>query len=183
MNTMQIEPTSLPGLLLITPELKEDARGNFAEIYRADVFAKHGLPFSVVQINHSHSLRNVLRGLHVQMDPPLGKVVRVTAGEAFVAAVDVRRDSPTLGQWFGVSLTPGPRQMLFVPAGFAIGFCVTGETADVEYLCDALYNPRGDTAIRFDDPDIGIRWPVANPTLSERDQHAESFAQWLSRGK
>lgn len=136
---------------------------------------------SFVQENHSLSKKGVLRGLHFQYDPPLGKMMRVVRGAAFVVAVDIRFNSPTRGKWFGIELSAENQKQLFAPAGFASGFCVTGEVAEVEYHYTVHYNAKGEAAIRYDDTQIAIAWPKKDPIVSDRDQQAMSFAEWLKR--
>jgi dTDP-4-dehydrorhamnose 3,5-epimerase len=179
---MYIQPLRIPGLFLVTPKRHEDARGFFMEVYREDEFMAAGVTDqSFVQENHSSSMRGVLRGLHVQYDPPLGKLIRIIHGAAFVVAVDIRFHSPTRGKWFGVELSAQNKQELFVPAGFASGFCVTGDIAEVEYHYTVHYNPHGEASIRWDDPELRIDWPIKDPIVSERDKQGVSFAEWLAK--
>ena len=178
---MQIrkESTHLGEIVIVAPEVFEDERGFFMETYRADQFAALGLPTNFVQDNHSRSKKDVLRGLHFQYDPAMGKLMRVTWGEAFLVAVDLRKGSPTLGKWWGTELSAKNKKWMWAPASFARGFCVLSEWAEVQYKTTGIYNGQTDISIRFDDPDIGIRWPVSHPQISERDRKAMSFAQWL----
>lgn len=181
---MQIEKLPIDGLFLITPKRHEDARGFFMEVYRYDAFMEAGVcyhPF--VQENHSYSKAGVLRGLHVQYGPPLGKLIRIINGAAFVVAVDIRHNSPTCGKWFGVELSAENQKQLFAPAGFASGFCVTGDVAEVEYHYTVHYNAGGEASIRYDDPDINVDWPIQNPIVSDRDKQSLSFQEWLSRSE
>lgn len=178
---MTIEETKCNGLFLITPEIKGDSRGFFMEVYRRDVFAAHGIPTDFVQCNHSRSSQGVVRGLHFQFDPPLSKLMRVISGTAWMVAVDIRPASPTLGQWVAHELSAENKVQLYAPAGFAAGFCVTGEHAEVEYHYSALYNQAGESNIMWNDPELGIPWPITNPTLSPRDQRAKTFKEWLAR--
>ncbi len=180
---LTIEPTPLPDLYVITPEVFEDERGFFMETYRADQFQQFGLPTNFVQDNHSRSRRGVLRGLHFQWEPPMGKLMRVTIGSAFLVAVDIRRDSPTLGKWFGLEVSAENRKQVWAPAGFARGFCVLSDVAEIQYKCTGLYNNSAESGIRWDDPGIGIDWPIKNPILSAKDQQAQSLKQWLSRSE
>ena len=173
------ESTHLGEIVIVSPEVFEDERGFFMETYRADQFEALGLPTNFVQENHSRSKRNVLRGLHLQYDPPMGKLMRVTRGRAFLAAVDFRKGSPTLGKWWGTELSAENKRWMWAPASFARGFCVLSDWAEVQYKTTATYNAQTDIAIRFDDPDIGIRWPISEPQISDRDRKAISFAQWL----
>lgn len=179
---MTIEESPLPGLFLLRPKVIEDARGFFSEVFRLDEMAMCGIHPTFVQMNHSSSKPGILRGLHFQWDPPLGKFIRVLSGTAFMAAVDIRKKSPTLGQWFGVEVSRANRLSLFAPPGFATGFCVVGdEDAEVEYCYTALYNQKGEGVIRWNDPAIGIEWPVENPSVSERDAKAGTFAEWMAK--
>jgi dTDP-4-dehydrorhamnose 3,5-epimerase len=178
---VRVDTTPIPDVLLVSPEVYQDPRGFFMEVYRRDVFAEAGLPTTFVQLNHSRSVRNVTRGLHFQWEPPMGKLMRVTHGSAFLVAVDIRTGSPTLGKWFGTELTAESKRQLWAPAGFARGFCVTSEAAEIEYLTTGTYNSQGEAGIRWDDPTIGIIWPVTTPILSDRDRIAPTFAEWLSR--
>ncbi len=178
---MNIEPTKLKGLVTIHPDTKGDARGFFLEVYRKDIFEQNGLPFHFVQENHSSSMKNVLRGLHFQWEPKLGKLIRVIKGKAFTVAVDIRPSSPTLGEWVGIELSEENKIQVFAPAGFATGFAVTGEIADVEYHYTALYNPNGESNIKWNDPAIGIEWPVVDPIISPRDEKAQTLEEWLSK--
>lgn len=166
---MQAHSTTLPGVLVIEPNVFGDDRGFFMETYHAAKFSELGIPESFVQDNHSRSARGVLRGLHFQEPRPQGKLVRAVTGTIFDVAVDIRRGSPTFGQWFGIELNETNKLQLWVPAGFAHGFCVVSDTADVVYKCTALYEPANDKGIRWNDPRIGIRWPIADPLLSGKD--------------
>lgn len=179
---MIIAPVEIAGLFLITPQRHEDARGFFMEVYRDDLLREAGVHAqSFVQENHSYSKKGVLRGLHFQYDPPLGKLIRVIHGAAFVVAVDIRFNSSTRGKWFGVELSAENQKQLFAPAGFASGFCVTGDAAEVEYHYTVHYHAPGEAAIRYDDPQIAVAWPVKDPVVSDRDKKALSFAEWLKR--
>ncbi|HEY6947095.1 MAG TPA: dTDP-4-dehydrorhamnose 3,5-epimerase, partial [Candidatus Acidoferrum sp.] len=132
-----------------------------------------------VQDNHSRSKQGVLRGLHFQYDPPMGKLMRVTYGKAFLVAVDLRKGSSTLGKWWGTELSAENKKWMWAPASFARGLCVLSDCAEVQYKTTSVYNAQTDIAIRFDDPDIGIQWPIADPQISERDRKAIPLAQWL----
>lgn len=151
------------------------------ETFREDQFRAHGLPTQFLQDNHSRSTKGVVRGLHFQWDPPMGKLMRVTFGSAFLVAVDVRKNSPTLGKWVGVEASAENRRQLWAPAGFARGFCVLSEAAEIQYKCTGIYNNKGESGICWDDPQIGVEWPVRDPVLSEKDRNAQTLAQWLSR--
>ncbi len=177
---VQIEPTRLDDVLIVSHEFFEDERGFFLEVYRQDVFREIGLPADFVQLNHSSSRKNVLRGLHFQWEPPMGKLMRITAGRAFLVAVDIRKGSPNLGKWFGVELAAKDRRQVWAPAGFARGFCVLSDVAEIQYLCTGTYNAACESGIRWDDPEIGIAWPVSNPIVSEKDRSARSLSEWLA---
>ncbi|MDX1584829.1 MAG: dTDP-4-dehydrorhamnose 3,5-epimerase [Thermoanaerobaculia bacterium] len=174
---MNVIETDLPGVLILEPRVFEDERGFFMETYNSGRFREHGLPETFVQDNHSRSARRVLRGLHYQLPNPQGKLVRVVSGTIFDVAVDIRRSSSTFGRWFGTELSEKNRRQLWVPEGFAHGFCATSETADVIYKCTALYDGPNDRAIRWNDPKIGIEWPVEEPLLSDKDARAPSLAE------
>jgi dTDP-4-dehydrorhamnose 3,5-epimerase len=150
------------------------------EVYRADQYEALGLPTEFVQDNHSRSKRGVLRGLHFQWDPPMGKLMRVTYGSAFLVAVDIRKGSPTLGRWFGVEVSAKDKKQVWAPAGFARGFCVVSDFAEVQYKCTGIYNPKGESGIRWNDPKIGIHWPVKEPELSGKDRQAQTLDEWLA---
>ena len=176
--------TSLPEVLVIEHEVFEDDRGFFMEVYRADQFAEFadlGLPSQYVQLNHSRSVMGVTRGLHFQWDPPMGKLMRVIRGEAFLVAVDIRRGSATLGRYESVIASDRNRLQLWAPASFARGFCVLSDVAEVEYLTTGTYNSGAESGIRWNDPRIGIDWPVRDPILSKKDAEAQSLDEWLAR--
>lgn len=176
---IEIERTEIEDLIIVRPEVFKDDRGFFSEVYRKDQFLDHGLPGDFVQLNHSGSIRNVTRGLHFQWDPPMGKLMRVTRGVAFLIAVDIRKGSPTLGKWAGIEASEDNKLQVWAPAGFARGFCVLSKYAEIQYLCTGIYNSRGESGILWNDPDIGIKWPVRNPILSEKDRNAIPLSQWL----
>jgi len=177
---IKVESRHLGDVVVLVPEVFEDARGFFLETYRVDKFQELGLPTDFVQDNHSRSSRDVVRGLHFQWDPPMGKLMRVTFGNAFLAAVDIRKGSPTLGQWFGIEVSAANKKQVWAPAGFARGFCVLSDYAEIQYKCTGLYNNKAESGIRWDDPAIGIKWPVENPVLSDKDRNAQTLAQWLN---
>lgn len=177
---LEIESRHLNGLVVIVPEVFQDDRGFFLEAYRADQFAQHGLPTTFLQDNHSRSVRNVVRGLHFQWEPPMGKLMRVTLGSAFLMAVDIRHGSPTLGQWFGIEVSAENKKQVWAPAGFARGFCVLSDFAEIQYKCTGLYNNQGESGILWNDPAIGVKWPVENPILSAKDARAQTLEQWLA---
>lgn len=171
-------PLRIPDVVLIEARAFGDDRGFFAETYKASDFAAHGVPQRFVQDNHSHSQRGVLRGLHYQKDPAAqGKLVLCVRGEIFDVAVDIRRGSPTYGQWVGETLSHDNHRLLWVPPGFAHGFCVLSEEADVLYKVTAEYAPEYDRGVRWNDPAIGVRWPVAEPLLSPKDAAAPLLAE------
>ncbi len=176
---MAIESVHLGAVAVLKTEFFEDDRGFFVEEFRADQFRELGLPSKFVQENHSGSIKNVVRGLHFQFQPPMGKLMRVLRGRAFLVAVDIRKNSPTLGDWYGVEMSAEERKQLWAPAGFARGFCVISDYAEIQYLCTAVYNPPGETGIRWSDPTVGIQWPVKNPILSSKDSTAQTLDQWL----
>ena len=178
---MEVTDTSLEGLYVITTKVLGDARGFFVEAYRRDVFLKAGLDLNFVQENQSRSQHNVVRGLHFQYDPPLGKLIRISHGKAFMVAVDIRKKSKTFREVFTIELDGEAQRALFVSPGFAVGFAVTGEVANVVYHYTAYYNAKGEANIFWNDPALHIPWPVKEPILSERDMRAESFAEWLAR--
>ena len=175
---MNFIPTAIPEVMIIEPRVFGDHRGFFMETWRQDRFVEAGIDLPFVQDNHSSSTKGVLRGLHYQIQQPQGKLVRVIAGEVFDVAVDLRRSSPTFGQWVGETLSAENKRMFWVPPGFGHGFFVTSDYAEFVYKCTDLYAPQYERSIRWDDPDIGIRWPLdagEEPILSEKD----SAAAWL----
>ena len=169
------------GCFVVTPRTFEDARGMFIESYNRDLFKSAGIDADFVLDNHSRSVKNVLRGLHFQWDPPMGKLMRVTAGRAFLVAVDLRKKSPSLGTWFGVEASPLNRKEVYAPAGFARGFASLEEGTEVQYKCSGAYNPSAESGIRFNDPELGIIWPISDPIVSEKDKNAQTLAAWLAR--
>jgi dTDP-4-dehydrorhamnose 3,5-epimerase len=177
---LRIESEHLNGVVVIVPEVFEDERGFFTEVFRADQFKEMGLPYEFVQDNHSRSAKNILRGLHFQWEPPMGKLMRVTFGKAFLVAVDIRKNSPTLGQWYGTEVSAENRRQVWAPAGFARGFCVLSDFAEVQYKCTGIYNNKAESAILWADPAIGIDWPVKNPILSAKDATAQTLDAWLA---
>ena len=175
---MKLIQTSLPGVLIIEPRVFGDERGFFMETWNQARYSEAGLPCSFVQDNLSFSRRGVLRGLHFQNPNPQGKLVYVLQGEVFDVAVDIRRGSPTFGQWTGVTLSAENKRQFWVPAGFAHGFCVTSQTALFAYKCTDLYNPTAEGSIRWDDPNLGIAWPLRDVELSAKDSQAMSLADY-----
>ena len=175
---MRVLPTSLPDVVIVESPVHADGRGFFTEVFHAEKFAALGLPTTFVQDNHSRSLRHVLRGLHYQLGEPQGKLVRAVRGHIFDVAVDLRRTSPTFGQWTGVELRGGDGRQLWIPEGFAHGFLVLSEDADVSYKCTAPYRPASDRSVRWDDPAIGIAWPLpagGAPRLAAKDAAAPTL--------
>ena len=174
---MRVIATDLPGVLVIEPVVHRDGRGFFVETYRADRYREHGITGTFVQDNHSRSMEGTLRGLHLQLDRPQGKLIHVIEGDVFDVAVDVRRGSPTFGRWMSVRLSADNFTQVFVPPGFAHGFCVMSPVAHVEYKCTEMYNPAGEIGIAWNDPAIGIVWPVREPLLSTRDRGHPTLAE------
>ncbi len=166
---MHVSPTELPDVKLITPNVFEDPRGFFLESYSLRRFVDHGITVNFVQDNHSRSTKGVLRGLHYQLMPGQAKLVRAVRGTIFDVAVDIRIGSPTFGKWVGATLSEANKQQMFIPVGFAHGFCVTSDVAEVEYKVDTYYTPEMERGIAWDDSAIGIDWPLGDPILSARD--------------
>ena len=170
--SMTFEETPLPGVYLVQPKVFGDQRGFFLESWNRETFRQSGFDMDFVQDNHSRSRRGILRGLHYQTRYTQGKLVRVTAGEVFDVVVDLRRDSPTLGQWHGVTLSEENQSMLWVPPGFAHGFYVCSDHADFQYKCTDIYHPASEISLAWNDPSLGITWPLADgetPELSDKD--------------
>ena len=178
---INIESRPLPDVAVIVPEAFQDSRGFFIETYREDEFKANGLPTNFVQDNHSRSVKGVVRGLHFQWEPPMGKLMRVSLGSAFLVAVDIRKGSPTLGKWVGIEVSAENRRQVWAPAGFARGFCVLSEVAEIQYKCTGIYSNKGESGILWNDPEIGIQWPVQDVILSDKDRNAQTLAQWLAR--
>jgi dTDP-4-dehydrorhamnose 3,5-epimerase len=174
-------PTTLPGVLVIEPDVYKDARGFFVETYHAEKYRAAGIDGPFLQDNHSRSVKDTLRGLHLQLRRPQGKLIRVIVGEIYDVAVDVRRNSPTFGSWVGVSLSADNFRQCFIPPGFAHGFCVMSGEAQIEYKCTDLYDPASEIGIAWNDPAIGISWPVRAPILSERDGRNPMLAAQTDR--
>lgn len=175
---MQVQDLSLPGLKLIKPRVFRDPRGFFLENYHEPRFRAAGIDCVFVQDNHSRSVKDTVRGLHYQSSPGQAKLLRVTSGRIFDVAVDIRPDSPTYGKWEGAFLDAEEHAQLFIPIGFAHGFCVMSDTADVHYKVTSVYDPATECSIRWNDPEIGVKWPTASPLLSARDEQAESFRDY-----
>jgi dTDP-4-dehydrorhamnose 3,5-epimerase len=181
---MDVRRTSIPEVLVVEHEAFDDERGFFMEVYRADHFEAHAdlsLPSRFLQLNHSRSVRGVVRGLHFQWQPPMGKLMRVARGEAYIVAVDIRPGSPTLGRYESIVASDQNHLQLWAPASFARGFCVLSDVADVEYLTTGTYGPGAESGIAWNDPAIAIDWPVADPILSVKDAAAQSLSDWLAR--
>lgn len=174
---MKVTQTPLDGVKIIEPKVFGDARGFFLETYSRERYHTAGITDELLQDNLSRSRRGVLRGLHFQNPTPQGKLVYVLEGEVFDVAVDIRRASPTFGKWHGVTLSGDNKKQLWLPPGFAHGFCVTSETALFAYKCSAYYTPASEHTIRYDDPDIGITWPVTDPLLSDKDRNASNLSE------
>ena len=177
---MKFESTGLPGIIKIVPTVHEDSRGFFMEHWQARKFASHGIDVSFVQENFSQSVKGTLRGLHYQVRKPQGRLVRVVHGSVFDVSVDLRKSSPNFGHWVGEILSAENRHQLWVPPGFAHGFLVLSETAGFQYNCTEYYAPEFDRSIRWDDPDIGIDWPLPGgdqPILSDKDAAAPMLTQ------
>jgi dTDP-4-dehydrorhamnose 3,5-epimerase len=169
--------TRLDGPVLLQHVVHGDGRGFFQETYREQAFAEFGITYRFVQDNHSRSVRGVLRGMHFQVGDGQAKLVRCARGAIFDVVVDLRRGSPTFGQWEAHDLDDELHRQLYVPVGFAHGFCVTSEIADVFYKCSTYYDPELERGIAFDDPDLGIEWPAIDAVVSERDAQAPRLAE------
>jgi len=167
---------TIPEIVLIELDVFRDPRGHFLESYNRRRYQQHGLPERFVQDNISFSTRGVLRGLHYQLGVPQGKLVWVVQGEVFDVAVDIRKGSPTFGHWVGLALSSEDFKQVYIPAGFAHGFCVTSETALFAYKCTNYYAPRAERGIRWDDPSLGIAWPISHPIVSKKDSEYPGLA-------
>lgn len=176
-----VEPTAIPEVRIVRPRRFGDERGWFSEVFQAAAFADLGLPTGFVQVNQSRSQRGVLRGLHFQWDPPQGKLMRVVRGRAFMVAADIRPGSPTLGRVVTLEASVDDPVLFWAPATFARGFCALEDDTEIEYFCTNAYNPAAEAGIRWDDPELAIAWPVAEPRLSPKDAAAGSLAAWLAR--
>lgn len=166
---MKVIPTELGGVLIIEPNVYEDERGFFLETYHASRYAEAGLPQRFVQDNHSRSVSGTLRGLHYQLKHPQGKLVRCVRGAIYDVAVDIRRSSPTFGKWVGAELSETNKRQLYVPPGFAHGYCVPAVLSEIEYKCTDYYHPDDEHGVIWNDAVIGIIWPISAPLLSARD--------------
>ena len=177
---IRVESRSLDDVVVVVPEIFQDARGFFSETFRLDQFKALGLPTEFVQDNHSRSVKGVVRGLHFQWFPPMGKLMRVTVGAAFLVAVDIRKGSKTLGKWVGIEASAENRRCVWAPAGFARGFCALSDGAEIQYKCTGIYNGQAESAIRWNDPDIGIKWPLSDVFVSDKDRQARLLSEWLA---
>ena len=178
---MKFTETKLPGVILVEPDVHGDARGFFLETYHAEKYADGGVSATFIQDNHSRSRQGTLRGLHLQVSHPQGKLVRVVEGEVYDVAADVRRGSPHFGKHVAAVLSADSFAQLYVPPGFAHGFLVTSEVAQFEYKCTALYHPEDELAIAWNDPELAIPWPIATPELSSKDAQAPTLAAAADR--
>jgi dTDP-4-dehydrorhamnose 3,5-epimerase len=175
-------PTALPGVMLIAPAVHGDERGFFVETFQVQrYFAEAGIDLPFVQDNHSRSRRGVLRGLHLQTARPQGKLVRVARGEVFDVAADIDPKSPTCGRWVGAVLSDRNHHQLWIPPGYAHGFLVLSEVADFEYKCTDYYDPSSEAGVIWNDPELGIEWPIAEPSLSAKDRTLATLADWRKR--
>jgi dTDP-4-dehydrorhamnose 3,5-epimerase len=173
---MNVNQTAIPEVLIVEPKVFGDSRGFFFELYQSERYAASGIPSRFVQDNLSRSAKGVLRGLHIQNPNPQGKLITVLRGSVLDVAVDVRKGSPTFGEHVAVELTDENRRQFWIPRGFAHGFIVTSESADFFYKCDALYSPKDEIVVRWDDPQLGIDWGNAAPIVSQRDKDGRSLA-------
>lgn len=178
---MEVVELPLAGLKLVKPRVFADSRGFFLETYQANRYAEAGVDCTFVQDNHSRSVKGTLRGLHFQSHPGQAKLIRVGQGRIYDVAVDIRPSSPTFGQWQGVYLDGETHHQLFIPVGFAHGFCVVSEIADVLYKASANYDAATECTIRWNDPEIGVEWPIDSPILSARDQAGPPFAEFRAK--
>ena len=178
---MRFVDTEIAGVTVVEPDIHRDARGFFLETFHAAKYAAAGIPSTFLQDNHSSSARGTLRGLHMQILRPQGKLVRVIAGEIWDVALDVRHDSPTFMRWTAATLSAENFRQLYVPPGCAHGFCVTSDVAQVQYKCTELYDPADEIGIAWNDPALGITWSVENPLLSDRDRRHPTLAAQIER--
>jgi dTDP-4-dehydrorhamnose 3,5-epimerase len=176
---MRVFETPLPGLMIIEPDLYRDPRGMFWEAFQEERYNKAGIRSAFVQDNFSWSAKHTLRGLHYQLRRPQGKLVTVIKGSVYDVAVDIRRGSPTFGRWYGVELSDEDMRQLYIPPGFAHGFCVLSETAGFFYKCTDVYQPGDERGILWNDPHLNIQWPIAEPLLSSKDRAFKLFTDML----
>jgi dTDP-4-dehydrorhamnose 3,5-epimerase len=174
---MQVRPSDIPDVLIVEPKVFADERGFFFESYRREHFRAAGIDCDFVQDNHARSVKNTLRGLHYQREPGQAKLIRVTRGTIVDVAADIRPGSATFGQWVAIELSAENFRMLFVPVGFAHGYAVLSDVAEVQYKCSHHYLPEQEASVAWNDPDIGVAWPLTDPILSERDQNAPSLRE------
>jgi dTDP-4-dehydrorhamnose 3,5-epimerase len=168
-------------VIVLATNVFEDERGFFTESFRADYFAALGLPTEYPQDSHTRSRAGVIRGLHFQHSPAMGKVTRVVNGSAFFVALDIRKESPTFGKWAGVEVSAENKKQMWIPTGFAFGYCVLADGTEVLYKCTSVYDPKAEGIIRYDDPDLGIQWPSGHKWIvSQKDQNAPTLKQWLA---
>ena len=174
---MKVSELEIPGVILIEPAVHKDKRGFFLETYHEERYAALGVPGPFVQDNHSKSVKGTVRGLHFQLGCPQGKLVRVTSGEVFDVAVDVRKGSPSFGKWVGAYLSAENMHQLYIPEGFAHGFCVTTDSAEFLYKCTDYYSPAEERGILWNDPDIDVSWPVSHALISDRDSALKTLSE------
>jgi len=179
--SLRFVPTAIAGVIQIEPEVFRDPRGFFLETFHAGKYAAGGIATAFVQDNHSSSVKDTLRGLHLQWHKPQGKLVRVVRGEIWDVAVDIRRDSATFGRWTAATLSADNFRQLYLPPGCAHGFCVLSDVAEVQYKCTELYDAKDEIGIAYNDPALAIPWPVKEPILSARDQRHGTLQQLLER--
>lgn len=178
---MNIVETVLPGVLIIEPKVFGDHRGFFLETFQLERYREAGITLPFVQDNHSRSQRGVLRGLHLQLNRPQGKLVSCSRGAVYDVAVDINPESPTCGQYVGVELSDDNHRQLWIPPGYAHGFCVLSDVADFQYKCTDFYFPDDETGLVWNDPEVSIPWPIATPKLSEKDQKLPTLQQLLNK--
>lgn len=178
---VNVQDTKIADVKIVCPEIFQDQRGFFQEVFRADEYANANLPTNFVQFNHSGSVKNTIRGLHFQWEPPMGKLMRVSRGTAFLVVVDIRKNSPTIGKWIDFELGENDRRLIWAPANFARGFAVLSDFAEIEYLTTGTYNAAGESGILWNDPTIGIEWPVKDPIISGKDATAQTLEVWLTK--
>jgi dTDP-4-dehydrorhamnose 3,5-epimerase len=174
---MKVIHTTIPEVLVFEPQTFTDRRGHFFETYQEKKYREAGVPKSFVQDNQSYSVKNVLRGLHFQLNHPQGKLIRVTRGEVFDVAIDLRRSSPTFGKWHGEILSAENRRQMYVPENFAHGFCVLSEEAEFLYKCTDFYVPGDEIGLIWNDREVGVEWPIDNPILSDKDAELPTLAE------
>lgn len=177
---MNVIPGGLPGLLVVEPRVFRDDRGFFLEPYHAPRYKAAGIEVDFVQDNHSFSTQGVLRGLHFQKSPGQAKLIRCARGRIWDVAVDIREGSETFGKWWGLELDSESHRQLFIPAGFAHGFCVLSPEAEVMYKCSSVYDPATEAGIAWNDPQVAVEWPVKDPVVSQRDTDAPTLARYLA---